>query len=652
VVVIACVVAVFVMVIAATVLVIGRRDTSTAAADPPGEHEATAFLSAWSAGNPHGMQDLVSDPNARVAVDLLDATANLHAAGATYTLDGMNPTTDPERPEARFVATVEVGGLGPWTYHGTLPLKSTDQGYRVVWSRAVIHPQLGSAQKLERVRQRPDRAPILASDGRPLVQVQPSVTVNISPQDMKDQAALAQALHDQLGVDPTTVDADLKAPWVKPDLLVPILTISQNRYDQAKAVIHPIPGLRFTTGTSRLPLDDTFAHQLIGRTGDVTAERLNQLGPAYQQGDVVGLSGLEAAYESTLGGTPSGDIRLTDEAGTLVHDVDHIAGLDPKPLKTTLDIATQTAAEAAVAGVTAPLALVATDATGAIRAVVSRPLTDDFDRALAGQYPPGSTFKVVTTAALLAHGQTPASQLTCPTSVTVDGKVFTNFEGEHGGQLSLTDAFATSCNTAFIGATKDLAAPDLVGAAAQFGFGTKPDLGVLAVGGTVPTPTSPVELAATTIGQGGVQASPLQMAEVAATVQSGQWHHPRLVTDPPTSPGSAASTGSVGSSAVPAVTTARAADPAPLDAGIRQSLTELMHAVVDRGTGTAAAVAGRDVAGKTGTAEFGTANPPATHAWFIGFTPQLSFAIVIEGGGAGGAVAAPVAAKFVSSLPA
>jgi cell division protein FtsI/penicillin-binding protein 2 len=77
----------------------------------------------------------------------------------------------------------------------------------------------------------------------------------------------------------------------------------------------------------------------------------------------------------------------------------------------------------------------------------------------------------------------------------------------------------------------------------------------------------------------------------------------------------------------------------------------MMAEVVTNGTGVPAAVPGKpQVSGKTGTAEFGSANPPTTHAWFIGFQGDIAFAVLVEGGGVGGAVAAPVAAKFVGGL--
>ncbi len=226
--------------------------------------------------------------------------------------------------------------------------------------------------------------------------------------------------------------------------------------------------------------------------------------------------------------------------------------------------------------------------------MVSTPLSQPFDRALEGAYPPGSTFKVVTTAALLATGRTSSTPSSCPPRLTVDGRVFGNFEGEAPGSIPLSQAFAISCNTAFIGLAQQLPAGALTAAAGQFGFGL-PSLGA---GGAYPAPADRAEAAASAVGQGRVTASPLQMATVAATADAGQWHPPQLVLQPApaTSP--------------PA--------PAPLDPSVAGTLRDLMRQVVVSGTGTAAAVPGQVVSGKTGTAEFGHTTPPATHAWFIG----------------------------------
>jgi cell division protein FtsI/penicillin-binding protein 2 len=128
------------------------------------------------------------------------------------------------------------------------------------------------------------------------------------------------------------------------------------------------------------------------------------------------------------------------------------------------------------------------------------------------------------------------------------------------------------------------------------------------------------------IGQGRILNSPLGMALVAAAVDSGSWHPPTLITDP---------------------STPQPSQPHTLPSAAVDELRTLVRAVVTSGTGTPANLPGQPVFGKTGTAEYGSANPPSTDAWFIGFRGDIAFAVIVQGGGVGGQVAAPIAARFL-----
>jgi cell division protein FtsI/penicillin-binding protein 2 len=130
------------------------------------------------------------------------------------------------------------------------------------------------------------------------------------------------------------------------------------------------------------------------------------------------------------------------------------------------------------------------------------------------------------------------------------------------------------------------------------------------------------------IGQARIVASPLAMAGVAGTVAAGRWHSPRLVRGGRTAAGPR------------------------LDPAVRGTLRSLMREVVTSGTGKSMAGVAGKVAGKSGTAEYGGADPPRTHAWFIAFRGDLALSVLVEGGRAGGEVAAPIAARFFAALDA
>jgi cell division protein FtsI/penicillin-binding protein 2 len=246
------------------------------------------------------------------------------------------------------------------------------------------------------------------------------------------------------------------------------------------------------------------------------------------------------------------------------------------------------------------------------------------DRALTGLYPPGSTFKVVTTTALLRDGLSVDETVPCPANEVVDGRSFKNFEGEAAGAVPFRTDFAQSCNTAFISLANRLSRTALTDTARDFGLGEQLKLGLPVADGKVPEGDSEVARAAMMIGQDKIVASPLIMAGVAGTVAAGRWHSPRLLADDPEQTG-------------PRIASA------PI-------LRELMRAVVTSGTGTALANLPGFVAGKSGTAEFGGGDPPPTHAWFIAFRGDLAVAVLVENGRAGGEVAAPIAARFLARL--
>ncbi|MER5623779.1 penicillin-binding transpeptidase domain-containing protein [Streptosporangium sp. NPDC002544] len=346
------------------------------------------------------------------------------------------------------------------------------------------------------------------------------------------------------------------------------------------------------------------------------------------QGSVQQLvEGLTQTYASRLTGTSSARIDLvkgTEKVATLA-TATATAG---RELRTTIDLDVHRAAASALEAVNRPASLVALrPSTGEILAVANKP--GGFNRALLGHYPPGSTFKVITTSALVADGMTADERVSCPAEQNIGGFAFHNAGFKDYGTLPLRTAFAHSCNTTFGALTVDrLGGRRLAAVAGSFGFGAPVRPGVPAVRAEFPAPKDDTDLASASIGQGRVLASPLNMATVAAAIADGSWRPPRLVA----------------ASLLPE------AEPRKLEPEILRALRTLMPAVVVEGTASAVPFPS-GTAGKTGTAEFGSGKEPPSHAWFIGYRGDLAFSIVVEGGGAGSTVAAPIASRFLTGLP-
>jgi cell division protein FtsI/penicillin-binding protein 2 len=636
---------------------------------------AAAYLEAWGRKDWPAMQARVDAPPADFAAQhtaMLDALRVTQASFAPGTA-----TVDDDRAEVPFQAHLALRALGDWSYQGVLRLVRRDGRWRVDWSPATLHPDLAAGQRFQRTRTWPDRAPILAADGSELAGPGPTVTINVVGERVKDPAQVAEALETHAKVAPEAARKALADAERRPNQAVPVTTLPKADYDQVRDAIHPVPGLSFEEAVGREYHGPLTTRPLLGTVGPVTADDLKELGAPYQTGDQVGHgNGLEEAFERRLTGTPSGEVRLVGKDGQTVKVLHEFAGEDGQAVETTIDPRAQEAAEDALAPLTKPAALVALrPSTGALVAVVNTP-AEGYNRALLGRYPPGSTFKVVTAAALLAGGLRPGDPVACPKEAKVGGRTFGNFEDEVLGRIPFSSAFANSCNTAFVQqAARRLDGDQLATAAARFGFGLDPSVGIPAVTSRVPPPSDQADLAAEAFGQGRVTASPLQMAMVAATVAAGRWRQPHLVTgdaadtpgsgDPgsegsgpgdPAGPSSSAdpggpssSAGSDGNGSNDSGGSAPAKSPDPLDPKVAATLRALMRQVVTSGTAADAGLPA-GVAGKTGTAEFGTGDPLPTHAWFIGFRGDLAFAVLVEDGGVGGRVAAPAAARFLRGL--
>jgi cell division protein FtsI/penicillin-binding protein 2 len=515
-----------------------------------------------------------------------------------------------------------------WAYRTSATLRYVHGAWRAVWSPGLVHPSLGPGSALELSVRQPLRAPILATGGQPIVEPRPVVNVGIEPKRVRNLKRLVRRLHVLLGVREQPLLSAVRA--AAPLSFVPVITLRRAQYEALRDKIYPLPGTVFTSGTLPLAPTHAFARSLLGTTGEATAEVVAGSHGRIRPGEIVGLSGLELAYDDRLGGRPGLVVRSVGRQGHAT-TLFETATRPGAPLRTTLEPRVQEAADAALAGVKQPSALVAIRiSTGDLIAVSVGPDPGEYDIALQGQYPPGSTFKLATTLALLARGLQPMETVDCPALLTVDGKVFHNAEQEVLGPAPFSQDFARSCNTAFASLAPRVPGPALPAAARALGIGIQPSLGVPAFGGSVPTPAGPVELAADAFGQGRVLVSPFAMAGAAAAIARGRWQAPRLVLD----------------SARPAV--------GPLlPAGAVATLRSLMREVVTSGTGTLLAVQpGPPVYGKTGTAEIGAQTPPRTDAWFVGYQGDIAFAALVANthNGFGGTVAAPVVSRFLGRL--
>lgn len=627
---------------AAALLLIGGAVSCSKQAGP--EQSIADFLTGWTKGQfPSGLQ-LIDSNGAKltgtaVASQIKSLSGNLTGHAPSVTAG--------KATIAKSAATVPLAVSWPittgvnWSYQSSLRLDLAKGVWRPIWSPAVIEPDLQAQEKLTLRHVAAQRATIEDGSGAPLITAQSVVYVGVQPNQVKDINAVVTTMTTALasiGKDISLADLPGRVKAAGPTSFVDVVTLRDADYQKIKTQIHELPGTVFRTGTLQLGPSTTFARALLGTVGDVTKERMDASPGAYVLGDQVGFGGLQEQYDGQLRGKPGISVVIPgtgkDANGNANPDktlfsTDPVAGT---PIKTTLDIKTQNAAESALVGEKKRAAIVAIRISdGHVLAVANGPGAAPLDLALTAQVPPGSTFKTVTATNLLEAGKiTVNTTVPCTQTLTVSGYTIHNAEAEQLGNVPLHVDFAKSCNTAFASLAPRLGPSGLKDTAAQLGVGVPWDLGIKTFTGSVQSGGSATEQAAAAFGQGKTLVSPMVMAGAAAALARGQWKQPVLVLDP--APAQAA------------------ADQPALKKSTVDAMHQMMREVVTGGTGVKVKnVPGAPIYGKTGTAEFDN-NPKDTHSWFIGYRGDVAFAVFVENGGMSTDAAVPIAGKFFTTL--
>lgn len=505
---------------------------------------------------------------------------------------------------ADYEVTWDLGRGRLWTYEATFDLRAAEDTWKVRWAPTVLHPKLTAGQTLAVENLEPQLAPVLDRDGTPLLQPVRVISVLFEQAKAGDAGAVAAALSGALsGLDPAITPQSIMEGAAKAGAEpYQVVALRDSDYQAVRQSIYDLPGVRFTSAIRLLPPDRGLAPAL--------------------------LPGIRSMVEKQVEGESGWRVHTVDSTGAEVEEFFAKPVKPAEAVRTVMSKRLQEAAQAAVAELPTPSMLVALQpSSGDVLAVAQNAAADKEGLlALTGRYPPGSTFKVVTAAAVLASGKlTAETPVGCPPTTTVNGRVIPNSNRFDKGVVPLRTAFAFSCNTTFADLAVTMGPKELTDMARSLGLGVDFVVpGLTTITGSVPPADDRVERAEDGFGQGKVVASPFGMAVVAATVASGAVPKPVFMAG---------------------TETKADATPEPVPGAVLGPVREMMREVVVSGTATALARF-PDVRGKTGTAQFGDGT--RSHGWFVGYQGDLAFAVLVtDAGESGPAVAAT--ARFLDA---
>jgi penicillin-binding protein 2 len=645
---------------------------------PPAEPVAQEFLAAWERADYNTMYGLVSaDTQARLSPE---AFVNRYTAAQT--------TATAQFVRAQLRSALQEGDQLNANYHvewdtalfGTLKadhgltLTLENDAWRVKWDDGLIWPDLAGGGQFQVQYQIPRRANIYDREGKGLAVDGKIVTVGVIPGEITDEATLLAGLSPILNLAPDDIKA--KYASAQADWYVPLGDIPFE-VSQANAALLKSPGVQLRESAQRVYKG--IAPHVVGYIAQITADNLQQWKERGYRGDEwVGATGLEAWGEPYLAGTHGGTLTVIGADGSIVKTLADQPATPSRSIYTTIDRKMQDATDKILAGHTGAI-IVMHPKTGEILAMSSYPSYDPnalinpnaaqptgeqsfFNRAAQGAYPPGSIFKPVTMAAgMEAGGYTASSNFFDPGFWEGFGAAFRKvcWLPTGHGNINLQDGLSASCDVVFYEVGKTLQEKDpnaLPTFARGFGLGhTTGITGVTEVAGVIPDPAwkqqngdqawVPGDTVNMAIGQGDVQATPLQMATLyAAIANGGTLYRPRVVQK-------------IGSNNEPPkdVWQPEVVGKLPVSATTLKAIQDGLHGVIVSPRGTAGFVFKgfpKSVAGKTGTAETGGPTD-VSHAWFAAYTPfedpEIVVLVFLENGGQGSYNAAPLARQVMES---
>ncbi|MFH1242763.1 MAG: penicillin-binding protein 2 [Pseudomonadota bacterium] len=543
----------------------------------------------------------------------------------------------------------------------------------------------------------PSRGIIFDRNGKVLVDNRPSYDLCVIPEEVQDKGQLLQSLTQLIGLDPGPAGKLLnvgarglpfKPVCVKSDISRNELAIIEtNRFN--------LPGVLIKVKQRRRYISGNLASHVLGYLGEITEEELKTREcPNNKSGDLIGKSGAEWKWQTVLNGKRGGEQIEVDAAGRTIKVISRQPPLSGTDIYLTIDKNLQGLAEKALSGKRG--AIVAMDPMdGEILALASSPPYDpnlfvggidkeswerivsseDFalqNRALTGQYPPGSVFKIVVALAGLEEGVIdPAEELFCNGVYQLGLGKYHCWKKHGHGKVALHRALVESCDVYFYRIGKRLGVDKIASYARRLGLGEKTGVDVgREKSGLIPTkewklrkwgsPWQAGETVSLAIGQSFILVTPIQMARLISAIFDGEvLPKPRVTKH------------------IGKTQTERPYEPSQKETGrlgIKQEHLELVRKALagvvnePHGTGSKARLKGVTVAGKTGTAQVVALEIEKRkgqnhknevpfefrdHAWFVAVAPvkkpKIAIAILVEHGGHGGSAAAPIAKEIIGA---